>query len=191
LTCSTANLATIAPESIDEAAVQRCLLTHPSGLTVLASSPTVPIGITFAPEHLTAIIEQVAHCAQVVLIDLPTDPDITECVANQLDSLTLVLGNDPASLHAAENIIAYLRYLNLESKTNTILVSHHATARPFLTPELVEERIGCAGLANVPAKPDLYLEAEQACVPLMLNGYDARDRSLYAQIGDKLIRRGG
>lgn len=189
LTYSTANLATIAPESIDDAAVQRCLLTHPSGLKVLASSTTVPIGITFAPEHLTAITEQVGHCAQVVLIDLPTDPDIIECVANQLDSLTLVLGSNPASLYAAENIIAYLRYLNLESKINILLVSHHPTAKPFLTPDLVEERIGYACLANIPAKPDLYLQAEQMCVPLMMNGYDAGDRSIYAQIGNKLLRR--
>jgi DNA-binding response OmpR family regulator len=188
---STANLATIAPESIDDSAVQRCMITHPSGLKVLGSSPTVPIGITFAPEHLTAITGQAGHCAQVVLIDLPTDPDIIECVANQLDSLTLVLSNDPASLHAAENIAAYLRYLNFEAQINTILVSHHPTANPFLTPALIEERTGYRCLANVPAKPDPYLQAEQQRVPLMMNGYDAADRSIYAQIGDKLLKRGG
>lgn len=189
LTYSTANLATIAPETIDDSVVQRCLVMHPSGLKVLASSPTVPIGITFAPEHLTAITEQAGHCAQAVLIDLPTDPDIIECVANQLDSLILVLSNDPASLHAAENIAAYLRYLNLDAQIHTLLVSHHAMSQPFLTPALIEERTGYACLANVPAKPEPYLQAEQMRVPLMLNGYDATDRSIYAQIGDKLFKR--
>ncbi|MBX2998759.1 MAG: response regulator [Caldilineaceae bacterium] len=189
LTYSTANLATIAPETIDDTVVQRCLLAHPSGLKLLAGSPTVPIGITFAPEHLTAITEQAGHCAQVVLIDLPTDPDIIECVANLLDSLTLVLSNDPASLHAAENIAAYLRYLNLDAQINTILVDHHAMAQPFLTPALIEERTGYPCLANVPAKPEPYLQAEQLRTPLMMNGYDAADRSIYAQIGERLIKR--
>ena len=188
-TYSTANLATIAPETIDEEAVQRCLLVHGTGLKVLASSPTVPLGITFAPEHLTAITAQAGHCAQVVLLDLPTDPDIIECVANQLDSLTLVLSNDPASLHSAEAIAAYLRYLNMDDRVNAIVVSHHAVSKQFVTPELIEERLGCRCLAMVPAKPESYLHAEQTRVPLMLNGYDTGDMQVYTRLTETLLKR--
>ena len=186
---STAHLATIAAEAITESALKRHSLLHPSGLSILASSPTVPQGITFTPEHLTAIVAQSMHCAQRVLLDLPTDPDIIEAIASYLTGITLVVSNDLASLRAAENIARYLNYLNLYNCLSTLLICRNQLEQQFVTEGLVTERLACPCLGTITAKPASYSRAEQHRSPLLLHGYDASDRSTYARICDTMFDR--
>ncbi len=184
---STANLALLHPEAITEAAVEQHLLAHPSELKLLASSPTVPFEITFSPEHLAAIVQQAAYQAQIVLLDLPTDPDVIESVAGAVDGIVLVLGSEPSSLRAAENIATHLHHLNLYSCFSTLIVHRYKPTPLYVSDRLIYERLGIPTLGLIPAHPDLYLQAEQNRTPVLLMAPDQINPAIYSELSNRLL----
>jgi hypothetical protein len=75
------------------------------------------------------------------------------------------------------------------NRFNAVLISHHVTSKPFVTCEMIEKYVGCPCIGVLPANPESYLNAEYARVPLLMNGYDSTDRTIYSQICDKLLNR--
>lgn len=183
---TTANLALLAAESVDGNAVQRVLTRHASGLTVLASPSGVPSGVTYSAEHLISIVEQIAYTAQFVLLDLPSDPDIIEVLADQLNGIVLVLGSEPSSLRAAERWVRFLSHLGLHNRLSALMVNRQGQSQQYATAAQVVEKLGCLFLGELPHKPDLYFNAEYAQTPVLMNTKDSPERTVYQGIAQKL-----
>lgn len=184
---SIANLALMPPEEIDEHAIEQAQLQHASGLRVLASPPSVPTGITFSAEHLMAIIEKAAYSAPFVLVDLPTDPDILEVVADQLHGIILVLGNEPASLAAVEQLGAHLGNIGLHNRLSTLLVHRERLEQQFVTSNLVQETLDCLFLGAIPSKPECYLKAEYTKTPVLFDPESSSEQTIYQKLEEKLL----
>ena len=183
---TTANLALLAAESIDSNALQRTLVRHSSGLTLLGSPSNVPSGVTYSAEHLIAIAEEAAHTAQFVLFDLPNDPDIIEVIADQLSGIVLVLGSEPTSLRAGQQWRSHLGHLGLHNRLSTLLVHRQGSNQQYATAANVSEKLGCLFLGEIPYKPELYFNAEHTQTPVLLNTKDSPERAIYQGIAQKL-----
>jgi len=183
---TTANLALLAAESIDGGVVQKVLARHNSGLTVLSSPANVPNGVTYSAEHLISIVEAAAYTSQFILLDLPSDPDIIEVLAEQMSGIVLVLGSEPTSLRAAQRWAQHLTRLGLHNRLSILLVHRQAQSQQYATAANVEESLGCLFLGEVPYKPELYLGAEHSQKPVMLNTANSPERAVYQGIAQKL-----
>lgn len=183
---STANLAILPPNEIDRRTIEQTLTHHSSGLPLLLSPSAVPSGIMFSAEHLMAIVEQCAYMAPYVFIDLPRDPDILEVVADQLSGVVLVMGDEPASMHAATRTAMHLGQVGLHNRLSVLLVHHHSPDHQFLNPNKVSENLSCLFLGAIPARPELYLRAEYTASPVVLQNHGSAEQMVYEQLGAKL-----
>lgn len=183
---TTANLALLAAESIDSNSLQRTLVRHSSGLTVLASPANVPSGVTYSAEHLIAIVEEAAYTAQFVMLDLPNDPDIIEVLADQLSGIVLLLGSEPTSLRAAQQWARHLVHLGLHNRLSSLLVHRQGSSQQYATTGDISEKLGCLLLGEIPNKPELYFNAEYTQTPVLLNTKDSPERAIYQGIAQKL-----
>lgn len=183
---STANLAILPPNEIDRRTIEQTVVRHSSGMPTLLSPTSVPSGILFSAEHLMAIIEQCAYMARHVFVDLPRDPDILEVVAEQLSGLILVMGDEPASMHAAERVAGHLGQIGLHNRLSVLLVHRHSPDHQYLNANKVTERLSCLFLGSIPARPDLYLRAEYAAVPVVLQQQGSSEQVVYEELGAKL-----
>lgn len=184
---TTAGLTTIPAAEVNLESIEQNLLNHPSGLRVLAGPPTVPMGISFSAEHLSAMVEQAAFCSQIVLLDFPQDPDIIEVVSELIDGIILVVGSEPAALQSARNISHHLGRIGLHNRMSTMIIHRQQSSFQYVTGNNLSEALGCLYLGAISAKPELYLQAEQERAPLMLNGKGQSEQSIYQGIGEKLI----
>jgi len=183
---TTANLALLPAASIDGAAIQKVLFRHSSGLTVLASPPNVPSGITYSADHLLAIAEQASYKAQFVFLDLPNDPDIIEVLADQLSGIVLVMGSEPSSFRAAQRWAHHLNHLGLHNRMSSLLVHREGQNQQYATAASVAEKLGCLLLGAIPHKPDLYFNAEYTQTPVLTIKKDSPERTVYQEIAQKL-----
>ena len=183
---TTANLALLPAESIDSNAVQRTISRHSSGLTLLGSPSNVPAGVTYSAEHLISITDEGAYTAQLMLLDLPNDPDIVEVIADELSGIVLVLGSEPTSLRAAARWGQHLDQLGLRSRLSALLVHRQGASQQYATEANVSESLGCLVLGEIPYKPELYGNAEQTRMPMMLSVKDSPERTIYQNIAQKL-----
>ncbi|MBI3958162.1 MAG: response regulator [Chloroflexi bacterium] len=183
---TTANLALLAAQSIDSNSLQRTLVRHSSGMTVLASPANVPGGVTYSAEHLIAIVEEAAYTAQFVMLDLPNDPDIIEALADQLSGIVLLLGSEPTSLRAAQRWVPHLVHLGLHNRLSSLLVHRQGSSQQYVTAGDISEKLGCLLLGEIPNKPELYFNAEHSQTPVLLNTKDSPERAIYQGIAQKL-----
>lgn len=183
---TTANLALLPAESVDSNALQKILFRHSSGLAVMASPSDVPSGVTYSADHLIFIAEQAAYAAQFVFLDLPSDPDIIEVMADQLSGIILVMGSEPSSFRAAQRWTKHLDQLGMRSRLSALLVHRQGASQQYATEANVSESLGCLVLGEIPYKPELYGNAEQTRMPMMLSAKDSPERMIYQNIAQKL-----
>ncbi len=184
---TTANLALLAAQTIDSNALQRILVRHSSGMTVLASPANVPSGVTYSAEHLIAIVEEAAYTAQFAMLDLPNDPDIIEVLADQLNGIVLVMGSEPSSLKAAQRWALHLVHLGLHNRLSSLLVHRQVSSQQFATAASISEKLGCLLLGEIPHKPELYFNAEYTHTPVLITTKDSPERLIYQGIAQKLV----
>lgn len=183
---TTANLALLPAHSIDSNAIQRTVSRHSSGLALLGSPANVPAGVTYSAEHLISIAKEGAYTAQLMLLDLPNDPDIIEAIADELSGIVLVLGSEPTSLRAASRWGLHLDKLGLHNRMSALIVHRQPASQQYTTEASASESLGCLVLGEIPYKPDLYGNAEQTQTPMMLSVKDSPERTIYQNIAQKL-----
>lgn len=183
---TTASLALLPATSIDANALQKILFRHSSGLTVMASPPNVPSGVTYSADHLISIVEQATFKAQYVFLDLPNDPDILEVFTDYLSGIVLVMGSEPSSLRAAQRWARHLDHLGLHNRTSSLLVHREGQSQQYATAGAVSDKLGCLLLGAIPHKPELYFNAEYTQTPVLINTKDSPERAVYKEIAQKL-----
>jgi DNA-binding response OmpR family regulator len=184
---TTADLALMPADEIDEAAIRRVVASHASGMKVLAAPMDVPVGVTFSAEHLGNLVKEAAYEAQVTLIDLPVDADIIEAVADHLDGVIIVVGAEPSSLRAAMHLVEHLGRLGLHNRLSALQVNRIPAEFQYVTGSLVNDKLGCLFLGSIGYKPDIYLRAEYNQTPLLLASKSGSEPALYEEICTKLL----
>lgn len=184
---TTANLALLPAAAVDANTLQKIMFRHSSGLTVMASPPNVPSGVTYSADHLISIVEQAAYKAQFVFLDLPNDPDIVEVFTDQLSGIILVMGSEPSSFRAAQRWARHLDHLGLHNRMSSLMVNRQGQSQQYATASSIAEKLGCLLLGAIPHKPDLYFNAEYTQTPVLINTKDSPERAVYQEIAQKLI----
>jgi DNA-binding response OmpR family regulator len=184
---STAELATFPPNQIDPSVIERVLINHPSGLRVLASPAFPPAGITYSAEHLMAILDQVAYLSEIILLDLPTDPDIVEAIADKLDGIVLVVGDEPACLWTAHRLAQHVANLGQFKKLSVLQIRRERLDRFYITETSVTKSLNCPFLGTLPPAPESYREAEHRRAPAILVTMGPGDKAIVDKIAQKLL----
>lgn len=189
---TTANLALQPSESIDNAALQRILARHDCGLRVLAAPVDVPHGVTYSAEHLIAVVEQAAHTAQMVLLDLPPDPDIVEVLADQLNGVVLVTTNEPSARRATIRWARHLSDLGLHKGISYLLVKKALPFADKFADEAGEaafsEELRCPLLGVIPYVFEIHANADQRQSPLLLQRQESPESAVYQQLASAMTK---
>ncbi|HLF25186.1 MAG TPA: response regulator [Anaerolineae bacterium] len=160
------------PADLNAQGIDKYLLTHESGLRLLAA-PFVPAPETnVPPEPFLKMLSLLREKFQRVIVDAPPVLNGAARAAVQIaDEIWLVLAPEVASLQSTVATLRALKALNVDDD-KIALVSNQVSARPGLTQPAIEKALNRPVAAALP-----YDEAQAATIgqgaPLMLGQPDS------------------
>jgi CheY-like chemotaxis protein/MinD-like ATPase involved in chromosome partitioning or flagellar assembly len=146
------------------------LVTHSSGLRVLAASPDPrEAQLKFTPDAATAIIKGLKGIGNPIVIDLGAGySELTSRLLPALDRLVILVEPVAMVIAAAEHLINAIK--NDFSKPIHIVVIHRQPlARGMITWSDVEARLGQSVAGMISAAPELTYQAMEAGVPIVIH----------------------
>jgi len=160
------------PADLNSQAIDKYLLTHASGLRVLAAPFVPPAETNVPPEPFLKMLGLLRDKFQRVIVDAPPVLNSAAHAALQIaDEIWLVLAPEVASLQSTAATLRALKGLNI-GDDKVALVSNQVAPRPGLTQPAIEKALNRPVAASLP-----YDEAQPAAIgqgtPLMIGQPDS------------------
>lgn len=143
------------------------LASGPAGLRVLYGPQKPEEFKEIEPERCLNLLEELAHLAEYVVLDLPSQPsEANRAALRAADRVGLVVERDPLCVACASAVLRALKPWGV-AQARAVVVDRAALAAPLPLP-VVQRQLGCELVGNVPLAADEFLEAHQASAPLVL-----------------------
>lgn len=167
-----ADLGNIAPAEIEAEMLDRVLLTHPSGLRVLAAPRRPEQGEKITGEHVTQMINLLKEQYYYVVLDLPHDfRETTLAGLDATDQILALMSPELASVYATSRALDMFEDLDYSRESIYLILNwtfqHNGLARPD-----IEAALKHPVNLVVPFAPDPLISAINTGVPLVIKSPD-------------------
>lgn len=126
------------------------LLSHPSGLKVLAAPPVPLQHGYFSAEEISHLLEQLQTCARILIVDMPPVLNPTaQAVLAQAQHIVLVTGDDPPAIQTTMTTLQALQ----EHKERILLVRNSPAAGSPPPVDALQKALRMPLAADVPYDP--------------------------------------
>jgi pilus assembly protein CpaE len=186
-----ANVLLKKPEDITPSSVEAELLTHPSGLRVLASSARPKeTQIAYNLDTIGALIRVLRTMARPTVIDLGSGLNATLMrVQREIDHLVLAADPQPVTLTMAREILAELEPNRPEHSTlHVVIVNRAATSAPPSWNE-IEQMLGRDIRAIISLASELMAQSQHSGMPAVLFQPTAIAPSQMIKLAEDIIQR--
>ncbi len=130
-----------------EFTIPQLLLSHPSGLKLLASPPMPMQSGWFDTEELTSLLKDLKETARFVVVDMPTlVNDATLDLLREAPRTLLITGDDPPSLQSTFTTLQALK----DYRNQFILVYNANAPGPHLSTEALQNTLRTKLAASLP-----------------------------------------
>ena len=183
-------LAALEAVTIGSREVERRLIRHSSGLSVLGNAN----GMAgdghgpFSSVHAAATLQALMTMADWVLLDLRPPSQCAEQITHlvdQCDIVALVTEPDPVGLACAEEELTRLRHAGVGEQQLVVVVVNRSSATMTVPVRHLQERLSAKVVAIVPPAGEACLESLQQQVPVVL----ARPESFASEVLIKMAHR--
>lgn len=155
------------PADMTAQAMGKYLLTHESGLHVLAAPFTPMAETNIPPEPFVRLLNLLRDNFQRVIVDAPSVLNgAARAALHVADEVWLVLSPEVASLQSTVALLRALKQLNVDDD-KVALVSNQVAARPGLTQQAIEKALNRALAVSLPYD-EAQLTAFGQGAPLMI-----------------------
>jgi Flp pilus assembly CpaE family ATPase len=146
------------------------LVTHSSGLRVLAASPDPrEAQLKFTPDAATAIIKGLKGIGNPIVIDLGAGySELTSRLLPALDRLVILVEPVAMVIAAAEHLINAIKN-DFNKPIHIVVIHRQPLARGMITWSDVEARLGQSVAGMISAAPELTYQAMEAGVPIVIH----------------------
>ncbi len=157
------------PGMIAENDVKSLLTRHPGGLRVLLGPGTNGKSRDISPEHADAIVERLAHLAELTVLDVPPFPtSIARAAVRRSDYVVLVCELEPLSWEASKTMLAKLSSWEIPYNMVGMVVNSRAQVSSPLNLADIRASLDCDLIGVIPPDPDECQAALKAGVPIVL-----------------------
>ncbi len=167
-------------------AVQRQMVTHSSGLQVLPS-PIEPIDREgpLLESTLYAVFEHLATEADFLLLDLGSGlNEVQRHLVERSDRLFILVEPQRIAMAMAQALLTDLESLLPLERVQVILFQRYAATA--LSPETVENLLGCPVVGLIPAAPELAFQAAEQGIPVVMFQPDSPLAVQFRQLADHI-----
>jgi pilus assembly protein CpaE len=204
-------LLALEPDHIKRPEVERCLMSHSSGLQLLLAPAVNNNPLT--AHHVEAIFDVLLLNSDYIIFDVPAQLEASHRRALELsDQILLVTEPDWLSVECAQMQMKLLQRWGINERANLVVVERTPLAAGLSRVE-IENRVGMGRLvdaeaerwqpkniiideqmrqgvvAAIPPAPDLFQETAREQVPLMLVDPNARPAHALLDLVDWLVER--
>jgi pilus assembly protein CpaE len=146
------------------------LVTHSSGLRVLAASPDPrEAQLKFTPDAATAIVKGLKGIGNPIVIDLGAGySELTSRLLPTLDRLVILVEPVAMVIAAAEHLINAIKN-DFNKPIHIVVIHRQPLARGMITWSDVEARLGQSVAGMISAAPELTYQAMEAGVPIVIH----------------------
>lgn len=162
-----AALMAMEPDKIRHTDITRRLVSHSSGLRLLAS-PQRPTGHPLTAAHVNVILDALAQESAFLILDLPAvSGEASRLALERADQILLLTEPELLSVACARADIETLKEWGVLDRTGLVVVARTRSNMP-ITPAEVEEQLGLKLLAALPPAPELFQVVAAAGHPIVL-----------------------
>lgn len=159
----------MAPTQVTEREVEGCLITHASGLRILASPQRFRVHGDLTDEHVDALLETLGGMAEYVILDLPTQPsEASRTAVKQCHFATLVTEPQPTSIACTRAALTMLQGWGIMGELTGLVVVNRAHYALPMTRAQIQSLITCQIMGIIPPAPEACLAALDQGAPLIL-----------------------
>lgn len=175
------------PDQITQSAINRCLVSHHSGLRVLLAPQDMRWRQEISAECTEALVHALAGMADYVIFDMPAQPsESNETALRMCDFVGLVLDREKSCLACAKVTEDLLQAWGIGSLVNAIVVNRAILSSPISVSE-IRETLQTEIMGVLPSAPDLCAMAVAAGDPLVLCGQNQPLCQMFTQVIRRIL----
>ncbi len=184
-----ARLLAMEPDQIDEQQVQSCLVSHHTGLRVLAAPQLSNHLRDISAPHARRILASVRASGGYVLVDLPIHSFAgKDVVLAESDLTVLVVEPEPMAVACAQMILTHIQESSLTSgMLGMVIVNRSATSVPLTLSE-IRDVVPIHLLGVIPHTSDGLNTAHEQGIPLVLAQRHNLASSALKELADRIGR---
>ena len=179
---SLANLAHIPLEEFDANLVDQVLLSHPTGLRVLAAPPDPEQGDLIKGEHITRVLQLLMERNHYLILDLPHD--FCETTVAGLDlahQIVAVMAPEMGSVYTMRHTFETFDKLGYD-RNNVSLVLNWTFGQQGLARKDIENALGQRVNLVIPYAPDPLIDALNTGTPSVVKSPDSPMGALFEDL---------
>ncbi|KPL84281.1 hypothetical protein SE15_03855 [Thermanaerothrix daxensis] len=161
------DLANVAPQELDFELLQSIIVSHESGLDLIAAPTTPTQAEMISGETLTAALEILRPQYDYIIADLPHDfNDVTLQILDMADIIVMLVAPELSSIRAAAAALDTYTKLNYE-KDKIKIVLNYTFPRYALPRDKIETALGHPITLVLPYVPDLLVQSVNLGKPIL------------------------
>ncbi|HUY87934.1 MAG TPA: response regulator [Pirellulales bacterium] len=174
-------------EQIGARQLDSVLCQDQAGLRVLFGPQHAEDSKEIAPQQAEAIVKGLSQLAEIVLLDLPSQPSCaTEAAVRLCDFVAVVIEREPAAVAAGKEMVAQLQCWGVGSGLMGAVIVNRTVFPISMELAEIQTGMGCPIVGLIPWAATACLRALREGAPLVVGQRDNDASFSYAEIADKI-----
>ncbi len=180
------DLFALAPDRLNERAVNLSLEPHHSGLRVLAA-PNLPLLAEPEVGMAENLFESLRLMGEFVVIDAPPHSSLSQVALARSDVIAVVAEPQTVSVSCAATTLSFLKSLGVKGEWVGLVLVNRSRSALSLAPADVHKALDAGILGVIPSAEDACLAAERQKTPLVTAQPEQLASSAFYGLADRLM----
>jgi len=171
--------------------VQSALVTHPTGMRVLAASDNPKdVDLATRAENFEALVLRLSTLANYVILDLGSGlPSFVQRVLPLCSERVVVLEGMPNSIHQTKVLLNEITSLKVDPKTISAVLNNRQRSDAQLPWGKVQEQLGHSISTTLTPMPELFMQASRLHTPAVVAQPENMVSQQFFKFADSILER--